>query len=403
MDTLGHYFVGVAVKRLSVVEADPGRSHQHEFNGIAGFRAVLGPERRVLETTFIHFDADGSATEASGRATWYDTRERNPSRSAEYRLYYEASEVSALYQPGDLVAIALRPDGSLLVLSTPAEAPLAGQIAMLLGVHVPLSSCLVVSDIAMEVSVDHVRRAILRSIGLEPTISESDADLVERAFGATFPTTRAFSEFSRRQAPPSDPVVDPDGTLLNWLDTEERLFRAHETRQVGRRVREGFLDSRGEADVDGFVRFSLSVQNRRKSRAGHAFENHVEAILTSWGLRYERDATTEGRSKPDFLLPGRAEYIDSSFPVDRLVVLGAKTTCKDRWRQVLDEAMRVPDKHLLTIESGISVDQTSTMRDRRLRLVVPLPIHATYTAQQRQWLWTLRAFLEFAKITQLSA
>lgn len=403
MDTLGRYFVGVAVKRLSVVEADPDRSRQHEFNGIAGFRAVLGVEKRVLETTFIHFDADGSATEASGRATWYDARERNPHRRAEYRLYYEPSEVSELYRPGDLVTIALRPDGSLLVLSTPADAPLAGQITMLLGVAVPQSSCLVVSDSAMDVSVDHVRRAILRSIGLEPTISESDADLVEREFGANFPTTRAFSEFSRWHAPSSDPLVDPDGTLLNWLETEERLFRAHEARQVGQRVREGFLDSRGEADVDGFIRFSLSVNNRRKSRAGHAFENHVEEILTSWGLRYKRQATTEGRSKPDFLLPGPAEYLDPSFPVDRLIVLGAKTTCKERWRQVLDEATRVPDKHLLTIESGISVDQTSTMHDRRLQLVVPLPLHVTYTAQQRQWIWTLRAFLEFAKVTQRPA
>jgi len=403
MDTLGRYFVGVAVKRLSVVEADPDRSHQREFNGIAGFRAVLGVHKRVLETTFIHFDVDGNATEASGRATWYDARERSPNRRAEYRLYPEPSEVSALYRPGDLVAIGLRPDGSLLVLSTPADGPLAGQIAMLLGVAVPQSSCLVVSDSAMEVSVDHVRRAILRSIGLEPTISESDADLVEGEFGAAFPTTEAFSEFSRRHAPPSDPLADPDGTLLNWLETEERLFRAHEARHVGQRVRDGFLDSRGEPDVDGFVRFSLSVHNRRKSRAGYAFENHVDEILTSWGLRYKRDATTEGRSTPDFLFPGPAEYLDPSFPVERLIVLGAKTTCKDRWRQVLDEAMRVPDKHLLTIESGISVDQTSTMKDRRLQLVVPLPIHATYTAQQRQWLWTLRAFLEFAQFTQRPA
>jgi len=60
----------------------------------------------------------------------------------------------------------------------------------------------------------------------------------------------------------------------------------------------------------------------------------------------------------------------------------------------------VPDKHLLTIESGISVDQTATMRDRRLQLVVPHAIHATYTPEQRTWLWTLRAFLEFAKRTQ---
>jgi hypothetical protein len=400
METLSRYFEGVAVKRLSAVEADATRSNQHEFNGITGFREVLGADRREFEATFIHFDEDGVPIEASATATWYDARANNPNRSAEYRLYYEPSEASDLYRAGDLVAIALRPDRSLLVLSTPSEGPLARQIAMLLGVSMPNGRSVVVSKDRIDTAVDHVGRTILRSIGIEPTVAESDAELVEREFGSTFPTTREFSDFSRRHAPPTDALADPDEALLNWLETEERLFRAHEARLVGERVRSGFLRGEHEADVDAFVRYSLTVHNRRKSRAGHAFENHVEQILRTWGIRHERGARTEGRSKPDFLLPGRAEYLDLSFPVDRLLVLGAKTTCKDRWRQVLDEAMRVSDKHLLTIESGISVDQTATMRDRRLQLVVPHAIHATYTPEQRTWLWTLRAFLEFAKRTQ---
>jgi hypothetical protein len=400
METLSRYFEGVAVKRLSAVEADATRSNQHEFNGITGFREVLGVDRRVFESTFIHFDEDGVPTEASATATWYDARANNLNRNAEYRLYYEPNEASALYRAGDLVAIALRPDRSLLVLSTPSEGPLARQIAMLLGVSMPNGRSVVVSRDRIGTAVDHVGRTILRSIGIEPTVAESDADLVEREFGPTFPSTREFSDFSRRHAPPTNALDDPDEALLNWLETEERLFRAHEARLVGERVRTGFLRSEGEADVDAFVRYSLTVHNRRKSRAGNAFENHVEEILHIWGLRYERGARTEGRSKPDFLLPGRAEYLDLSFPVERLVVLGAKTTCKDRWRQVLDEAMRVSEKHLLTIEAGISQDQTSTMRDRRLQLVVPHAIHATYAPVQRKWLWTLRTFLEFAKRTQ---
>lgn len=38
-------------------------------------------------------------------------------------------------------------------------------------------------------------------------------------------------------------------------------------------------------------------------------------------------------------------------------MLAAKTSTKDRWRQVLDEAGRIPDKHLFTIApAGISVE-----------------------------------------------
>ena len=36
-----------------------------------------------------------------------------------------------------------------------------------------------------------------------------------------------------------------------------------------------------------------------------------------------------------------------------------KSTCKDRWRQVLSEADRIPNKHLFTLEAAISENQTS--------------------------------------------
>ena len=39
---LSDYFEGVAVKRLSAVEADVIRSNQHEFNGVEGLKNILG-------------------------------------------------------------------------------------------------------------------------------------------------------------------------------------------------------------------------------------------------------------------------------------------------------------------------------------------------------------------------
>ncbi len=52
-------------------------------------------------------------------------------------------------------------------------------------------------------------------------------------------------------------------------------------------------------------------------------------------------------------------------------MLGVKSTCKDRWRQVLSEAARIPDKCLLTVEPGISENQTNEMQANRLQLVLP--------------------------------
>ena len=75
-------------------------------------------------------------------------------------------------------------------------------------------------------------------------------------------------------------------------------------------------------------------------------------------------------------------------------MLSAKTASKDRWQQVLSEAMRILDKHLFTLEPGISENQTDQMRSSRLQLVVPRAIHETYGADQQKWLMSLSDFLE---------
>src|SRR3546814_16345179 len=77
-------------------------------------------------------------------------------------------------------------------------------------------------------------------------------------------------------------------------------------------------------------------------------------------------------------------------------MLAVKSTCKDRWRQVLAEADKIDDKHILTLEPRISANQTSEMQAKRLQLVVPRPPHETYNADQQAWLFAIRAFTELA-------
>ena len=81
-------------------------------------------------------------------------------------------------------------------------------------------------------------------------------------------------------------------------------------------------------------------------------------------------------------------------------MLGAKTTCKERWRQVLAEAKRIDLKHLITLEPAISEDQTQQMKDMNLQLVVPDSIQQTYTEQQRMGLQSFKEFIEEVKQTQ---
>jgi len=397
---LNEFFKGVAAKRLRPVEADPGTSHQHEFNGINRFRRIFGDEDRQFDTVFLYLDDEDEPQRAEGRTTWYDSRRNQTHRSAEYRLYFPATEVSDRFSPDDLLIVGLRPDQSLLIIAAPLGSSVGDQLLWLFGLEQPNGADLVRDEGEIDRDVDYVVRWVLESIGIEPPAPEADADLLTDRFGRSMPSTRVFSAFAREQVGDCDPIDDPDHALMVWLETEERYFRAFERLLVEDRLRGGFIQEGDMVDVDGFISFSLSVQNRRKSRAGYALENHLEHIFQTRRLRFDRGATTEGKSKPDFLFPGREQYQNPDFSASGLSVLGAKASCKDRWRQVLGEADRVDTKHLVTLEPSISVNQTDEMRTRAVQLVLPGQVHGTYTDAQRGWLWTVERFINHIREQQ---
>ena len=187
--------------------------------------------------------------------------------------------------------------------------------------------------------------------------------------------------------------TNPDRKIVEWTNMEYTLFRALEY------ARYGDLINRGFQSVEEFVRIANMVLNRRKSRAGKSLEHHLSAIFDGNAVRYESQAVTEGRKKPDFIFPSGEAYRDSSFCVDKLVLLAAKTTCKDRWRQVLNEADRLRDKpkYLCTLQQGISGAQMDEMQTENVILVVPRPYIRTYPADRQDRIWTLAKFVQYLK------
>jgi len=247
-------------------------------------------------------------------------------------------------------------------------------------------------------------RLLLEEIGLVTREEDERGQwlelLVAKFGGSSFPPTWQFSVLARDTLKGEfDPVADPDAALMAWMDHEEFLFRIYERHIVQRRLREGFGPD-GD-DVDAFIGYSLSVQNRRKSRVGHAFEGHLEYLFQTNGLKFERSRgkgkVTENNSRPDFIFPDFIAYHDSGFPVERLAMLGAKTTCKDRWRQVLAEADRIECKHLVTLEPAISAAQTDEMASAQLQLVIPESVHHTYSTRQRGYILRLRDFVDYVR------
>ena len=399
---LSDLFVGVVAKRLTLVETVTERSNQHEIQGTLPLRKLLGEDdRRKIPTRFIWLSDEQEALSDNGFMSWSDVRKGKP-RAAEFHLYYSGNVVTERMEEGEVLFLALQRDGSLLVIVTPAASTIQNQLLWLFSLpqQPEFGFSLQEVDEAHNVELDFATRYILDELGVEADEPEADRldELIER-FGLAFPTTRIFSEFARASLPQISAADDPDGALIEWMDREEQLFRRLERRIVADRIGNGFHVPNG-VDVDGFLSFSLSVQNRRKSRVGLALENHLEAVFAAQGIRYRRGAETENRNKPDFLFPGPDEYQDQSFPDGRLTMLGAKSTLKDRWRQVLSEARRIEDKHILTLEPGISENQTSEMQAKRLQLVIPRRLHNTFRLEQQGWLMGLDDFLSLVRRRQ---
>ncbi|MFV0644785.1 MAG: type II restriction endonuclease [Sphingomonadaceae bacterium] len=399
---LSDHFEGVVVKLLSAVETTPAKSNQHEFNGSTPLRQLLGDDdRRNIPSRFIWLGQEQEAITVDDEVSWYDARRNHPTRT-EYRLYYPDNEVTALMREGDVFFLALCRDGSAMVIIVPSGSTIQNQLLWLFGLEdqPELNFAFHGVDKTGSTELDFAARYILDELGIEP--GEPEAGLLDdliAPFGLSFPTTRVFSELARGSLPEVSALDDPDAALVAWMDREEQLFRRLERRIVEERISGGFR-SADSADVDGFLSFSLSVQNRRKSRAGQALENHMEAMFEAQGIRFARGARTENNNKPDFLFPGKHEYHNPAFPAARLTMLGAKSTLKDRWRQVLSEAARIENKHLLTLEPGISENQTDEMQAKSLQLVIPRSLHNTYRLTQQAWLMAVADFLPIVRERQ---
>lgn len=403
IESVKELFIAAAGKYLSEVDAAPeGKSNQHEIGGLvqAGLGKVLGQgnDTYKFECKFALLPGDDSQDDlpviTDGLVSWYDTRRYAKNRSPEYRLYYESNEVTELMEAGHLAVVAVKHDHSLLMLFAPPDTSSETQLRYLFGLD-DLTDRMKSANMPDNTLILPIK-LLLEEIGINPVQDEqveNDLDLLISKFPAGLPKTSELSLMARELSD-SDAIDEPDLALTTWMEREEALFRAYEKHIVSEKLSVGFgQDGR---DVDEFISFSLSVQNRRKSRVGHAFEHHLTALFEINGLVFERGKGklyTEGKSQPDWIFPSFTHYHNLHFPIQKLAVLGAKTTCKDRWRQVLAEADRVEKKYLVTLEAGISEHQTHEMEEKHLQLIVPSSVHPSYTSNQQKYLYSLDDFI----------
>lgn len=198
-----------------------------------------------------------------------------------------------------------------------------------------------------------------------------------------FPSGQEIADYCVALRP--EPGTRVDDRLMTRRACEYEMFLSIENIHVMPRLQQGFTS------IDEFISYSNSVNNRRKSRSGRSLELHLDALFREEGISFSHGEVSEGTKKPDFLFPSASAYRRAEQP---LWMLAAKTTCKDRWRQILNEANLIPHKHLITLQEGVSTNQFQEMRDEGVTLVVPTRLHRAYPASIRPDLMTLDSFVQ---------
>lgn len=189
----------------------------------------------------------------------------------------------------------------------------------------------------------------------------------------------------------SESTLTPDRRLMRRRDCEFEIFRSVEEALELPNICNGF------ASIEDFISRAQTVLQRRKARSGRSLELHTRAIFLEErlveGTNFSHQPESDPGKKPDFLFPSEQAYKNAAFPQQQLRMLAVKTTCKDRWRQILNEAERIPKKHLLTLQEGVSESQFREMTDAGVQLVIPEVLRDKFPDSVKPHLQSLESFI----------
>ena len=223
------------------------------------------------------------------------------------------------------------------------------------------------------------------------------ANALPEEWAVAFPSGDAICRKSVEMQPGRS--LTPDQRLLKRLKCEFEIFRSIEHAIELPAIEAGF------ATVDDFIKRAQTILQRRKSRAGRSLELQTREILIEErlveGTHFSHQPESDPGKRPDFLFPSQAAYQDAAFPETRLRMLAVKTTCRDRWRQVINEADRIRRKHLLTLQEGVSESQFREMSEAGIQLVVPAGLVEAYPPSLRLHLQTMASFIDDVRMVTL--
>lgn len=392
-----------AVKRLVAVEIRPEKSHQHEFHA-GQLRRELGFDAETTHGVIrflIYLDDESEPVLDESQYTLYDARADNPSRS-EWHLYYTSRQLSAHVRPGDLLVLYRPSEGrDLHGVVTRAGSRREERLldALMLrdrsvlrefrfvdpGDATGAASQEIATALAAGGDIEEV------AVGAYPV---SAHPLLHRAIAEqALPLTREMAEAAQEFVVGQLAETDPDQHLARALEAETQLFITIE--EALNRERLERLRSE-KAPLRVVLDWAMGVHQARRSRRGQSLQRHFQKILELRHVPFSPQCTTEPGETPDFVVPGCDAYHEPTYPSDRLRMVACKSTSKERWRQVLNEAERIPEKYLLTLDQGLTSQVVRQMRAARLRPFLPRSVVDTaYSAlPEREELGTVAMLLD---------
>ncbi|MCW8952194.1 MAG: type II restriction endonuclease [Rhodospirillales bacterium] len=389
------------VKRLSANDTLANGSHQ------AGpyvpktvlfdiFPSLNKPAAKDPDAWFdLHIDSHSGDTRKV-RAVWYNNKYRGKTRD-EARLTNFGGKESALLDPEST--------GALAVFSFHRDSTDNASVC-----HVWVCDTEVEADLVEERigpvdpgewklwSVDRQERDLFLDAKPARSSCWMGPDEIPPGWLVKFPSTMEIIQHTLLMRPSHG--IQVDKRLMKRRECEFEIFRSVEQAVELPQLRKGF------SSVEDFVSRAQTILQRRKSRSGRSLELHAKEIFVEErlleGVDFQHQPESEPGKSPDFLFPNESSYKDMGFSPENLRMLAVKTTCKDRWRQILNEANRIDQKHLLTLQAGVSEGQFREMSEANVRLVVPEPLVSDYPKSVRPHLQTLESFIGDIRLLNIS-
>ena len=208
--------------------------------------------------------------------------------------------------------------------------------------------------------------------------------------GVTFPDTQEIFDGRAPEGMSVDDIVTVNNIKRAWgflLGNIDYPVDWQYIREYNRIIGEGLV-----RDAGRLREYGVRIGGTGWVPEIPAVESPQERVR---GIEYEAQAKTENGKKPDFLFPSQAAYEDPAFPEEQLRMLASKTSIKDRFRQVADEANRIRDKHLFTLTPGdVTHPKLAQLDELHIHLVMPKVVKESYDDLIQGETMTFSRFIE---------